>query len=238
MKTPGTYKEDFSQTPDDIMSQVPLSNQQYLNCLAVPSMSNSFDPSTNPSVKPSSPAYPLTQLKGKTYPPYHCPSSWPQKALVPSRPNHSIHPSQPIAPHDILVDSSMRDHAPSPSIATWSMMQSKMPLQNWISKSRLKHPHRLDHTLTTTSIQEPHMVASPWRNWNPTSLGCTASCSDLSTPLKWKRNNTTWRKIASRGWQQKGTDIPNGTRRIETPRPLWTRSSILERRGSVTGLGY
>ena len=190
----------------------------------------------------------LTPSDKKTCPLYPCPSSWPsqldhiypssQNAPTPLHHSHSTQTSPPITPHNTHVDFPMRGHDPSPSIAAWTMTQSKTPSQSWISRPRPRHPHRQGHTPTTMFTQGPHTMASPWKSWNLTSPGYTASCSDLSTPLKWKRNNTRWPKIVSRGWQQKGIDIPKGTRRIEALHPLWTRSSILERWGSVTGLGY
>ena len=190
----------------------------------------------------------LIQLDERTCQLYPYPFSWPshpdhippspQNAPTPLHHGRSTQTSLPIAPYNTHVDLPMRDHALSPSIASWTTTQSRMPLQNWMSKSRPKHPHRLGHTLTTMSTQEPHTVASPWRSWNPTSPGYTASCSDLSTLLKWKRDNIRWPKITSKEWRQKGTDIPKRTRRIKALHPLWTWSSILERRGSVTSLGY
>ena len=188
----------------------------------------------------------LTESEESTCQPYPYPSSWPWKDIIyPSLPNaptplhlsHSIQTSLPITLHNTPVDSPMRGHVLSPSIAGWTMMQSRTPSQSWTSRFKPKHPHRLDHIPTTMSTQGPHTMALPWRNWNPTSLGYTVSCNDLSTPSKWRRSNTKWPKITSRGWWQKGIDIPRGISKTKALHPLWTWSSILERQGSVTGLG-
>ena len=189
----------------------------------------------------------LTRSEEKTCQPYPYPSSWPWKNIIhPSPPNAptlshlscNTQTSLPIVLHNTPVDLPMRDHVLSPSITSWTMMQSRMPSQSWTSRFKPKHPHRLDHIPTTMSTQEPHTMASPWRNWNPTSLGYTVSCNDLSKPLKWKKNNTRWPKITSKEWWQKGIDTPRGINKTKALHPLWTRSSILERRSSVTGLGY
>ena len=116
-------------------------------------------------------------------------------------------------------------------------MQSKTPSQSWTFRSRPKHPHKLDCTPTTMSTQETHSMVSPWRSWNPTSPGYTASCSGSSTPLKWKRNSISRPRIASKGWWQKETNMLRETSRIKTLHPPWMQSSILKQRGSVTGLG-
>ena len=212
-------------------------------------------PCLTPSIPPLTPWSTLIRLLShstpsdkKTCPLYPCPSSWPshldhthpspQNAPTPMHLSHNIHTPLPTTSHDTPVGSSMKDHALPPSTAIWSTMKSRTPSQNWISKFRPKHPYKLDHTPTTISTQGPHTVVSPWRSWNPTSPSYTALCSGLSIPLKWKKSNTRWPKMASIGWQQKGNDIPRGTRRIETLHPLWTQLSILEWWGSVTGLGY
>ena len=222
----------------NIMSQPPCSIQQYLDDLTNPAMSDSLHSSTDTLVNLIRLLSHSTPSDKKTCPLYPCPSNWPshldhthpspQNAPIPMHLTHNIPTPIPTASHDTPVGSSMKAHALPPSTAVWNTMKSRMPSQSWISKFKFKHPHKLDHTPTTISTQGPHMVVSPWRSWNPTSPNYTALCSDLSIPLKWKRSNTRWPKIASRGWQQKGNDIPRGTRRIEALHPLWTWSSIIE----------
>ena len=147
----------------------------------------------------------LTPSGKKTCPLYPCPSSWPlhlahthpspQNTPMPLHHGRSTQTSPPITPHNTHVDLPMRGHALSPSIAAWTMTQSKTPLQSWTSISRPKHLHKQGHTPTTMFTQELHTVASSWRNWNLTSPGCTASCSNLST----------------HHWSGRGT-IPDGPR--------------------------
>ena len=62
-KAPGAYKKESDQTPNNIMSQTPLSIQQYLDNPATPVMSDSLQSSTDTLVKPGMPAQPLDTIR-------------------------------------------------------------------------------------------------------------------------------------------------------------------------------
>ena len=63
MKTLGTYKKELHPTPDSIMSQMPLSIQQYPNSPATPVMSDSLQSSTDTFVEPDTPAQLLDTIR-------------------------------------------------------------------------------------------------------------------------------------------------------------------------------
>ena len=63
MKVPGAYKKESDQTPNNIMSQTPLSIQQYLDDPATPVMSHSLQSSTDTLVEPDMPVQPLNTIR-------------------------------------------------------------------------------------------------------------------------------------------------------------------------------
>ena len=229
------------------MSQPPRSIQQYLDDLANPAMSDSLHSSTDTLVNPDTPTQPLDTIRQEDLstiplslqlafaPRSHTPITTEHPNAVrpqPQYPNTFTH--RPLHPCGLLHEGP----CPAPVNSRSDYDTIKDALQSWTSRSRPKHPYRPDRIPTTRFIPEPHTAVSQWRSWNPIYPGSTASCNDSSIPLRWKKNNITWRKIASKGWQQNESDTPRGTNKIEDLLPLWTRSSILEQRGSATGLGY